>query len=180
MKQKKEHLNLIKEWINDNEFFSKIKLGFSAKRDGFDSKIFHEKCDNQGKTLVIIKSKDNYICGGYTKVGWIEGKDYIYIADPDAFIFTIKNPKNYSPQKIPIKKENPDKSLYYVSNYGPTFGNGIDLGINTSNMNQGRSVYFGYWYVLPEGIKYGTEESNNFFAGHGGTWPIEEIECFLN
>ena len=39
-----------------------------ASRDGFDSDDFHSRCDNIGRTLTIIKVKNNpHIFGGYTE-----------------------------------------------------------------------------------------------------------------
>ena len=38
---------------------------YKATRDGFEAENFHEKCDNQGKTIVIVKSDNNQIFGGY-------------------------------------------------------------------------------------------------------------------
>ena len=43
-----------------------MKILYKASKDGFDSSIFHEKCDNQGKTLTIIKSEFHEMFGGYT------------------------------------------------------------------------------------------------------------------
>ncbi|KAJ5076686.1 hypothetical protein M0811_00003 [Anaeramoeba ignava] len=70
----KQHFQKLREWINDDEFFSKMKLGYSAKQDGFSSNNWHLKCDNKGKTLIIIKTKDNFIFGGFTSVGFINEK----------------------------------------------------------------------------------------------------------
>ncbi|KAJ5079910.1 mtor-associated protein meak7 [Anaeramoeba ignava] len=72
--QEKQHFQKLREWINDDEFFSKMKLGYSAKQDGFSSNNWHLKCDNKGKTLIIIKTKDNFIFGGFTSVGFINEK----------------------------------------------------------------------------------------------------------
>ena len=34
-----------------------LKLIFRGSEDGFESKVFHKNCDNQGPTVIIIKSK---------------------------------------------------------------------------------------------------------------------------
>ncbi|KAJ5074132.1 hypothetical protein M0811_00760 [Anaeramoeba ignava] len=62
-----EYVKKLQEWINDNDFFSKMKKGFSAKRDGFNSQNWHKAVDGKGKTLVIIKTKQNFIFGEMIK-----------------------------------------------------------------------------------------------------------------
>ncbi|KAJ5075440.1 hypothetical protein M0811_07410 [Anaeramoeba ignava] len=54
--------------------FYKMKKGFSVKKDGFTGNKWHSICDNKGKTLVIIKTKENYIFGGFTQVGFTTDK----------------------------------------------------------------------------------------------------------
>ena len=50
----------IKEAMNDNKKRSWV-LCYKATRDGFDSQSFHSKCDNQGPTIVVIRSTIGYI-----------------------------------------------------------------------------------------------------------------------
>ena len=38
--------------------------------DGFDSEIFHLKCDNKGKMVCIIKDTTGKIFGAYTDVNF--------------------------------------------------------------------------------------------------------------
>ncbi|KAJ5070449.1 hypothetical protein M0811_10921 [Anaeramoeba ignava] len=107
-----EYAKKLQEWINDNDF-SKMKLGYSAKIDGLDSKIWHSICDNK-TALVIIKTKDNFIFGGFTQVGWTKDKSKWrkedrndgegYIIDSNAFIFSLRNDKgDRKPEKFPIQ-----------------------------------------------------------------------------
>ncbi|KAJ5078099.1 pep-cterm sorting domain-containing protein [Anaeramoeba ignava] len=170
--QEKEHFKNLKEWINDDEFFSKMKKGYSAKKDGFDCKKWHDKCDDQGKTLIIIKTKDNFIFGGFTEVGFISdtskwsavysGEVRGFIADPNAFIFSLRNDKNdREPGKFPIKKEKKKKMPYFIE----------DLQPGESN--------FGHTYNLPNGISYGTDEANSYLAGSRCEWVVDELETFF-
>ncbi|KAJ5074591.1 hypothetical protein M0811_01222 [Anaeramoeba ignava] len=91
-----EHYNKLKKWINDDKFFSNLILIYSAKIDGFDCRKWHDRCDNQENLLVLIKTKDNFIFGGFTQVGfttdkseWENDRGYGWgnIPDPNAFIF---------------------------------------------------------------------------------------------
>ncbi|KAJ5067815.1 btb/poz protein [Anaeramoeba ignava] len=172
--QEKEHINKLKEWINDDEFFSKMKKGFSAKRDGFSSYKWHEAVDNKGKTLVIIKTKDNFIFGGFTEVGFNGNKGNIN--DPNAFIFSIRNDKNNrKSEKFPYKQQG--RAIYSDLSYGPVFGYGCDFQIN-SNLQQGYSN-FGDSYNLPNGITYETNEAKSYLAGSFNLWVVDELETYF-
>ena len=48
----------------------KWKLIYRATRDGFDAKDFHSKCDSYQNSLVIIKSSNCNVFGGFTEVSW--------------------------------------------------------------------------------------------------------------
>ncbi|KAJ5075350.1 pep-cterm sorting domain-containing protein [Anaeramoeba ignava] len=156
-----EYAKKLQEWINDNDFFSKMKKGFSAKRDGFDSQNWHKAVDDKGKTLVIIKTKDNFIFGGFTQVGWTNDKSKWnesyqdnpngYIIDSNAFIFSLRNDKgDRIPDKFTIKKGEEQYAIEYALRYGPTFG-GSDIHLN-DNLQKGHSN-FGNSYNLPNGIE---------------------------
>ena len=65
-------MKAIKSWIGGNP---QLKLLYRATRDGFAAKKFHEKCDNQGATLVIAKTSFDKIIGGYTTLPWQSTSD---------------------------------------------------------------------------------------------------------
>ncbi|KAJ5070066.1 pep-cterm sorting domain-containing protein [Anaeramoeba ignava] len=186
--QEKEHFDKLKEWINDDEFFSNMKLGYSTKKDGFNCKKWHDICDNKGKTLIIIKTKDNYIFGGFTSIGftndnlkWREkDRDYDngYIPDSNAFIFSLRNNKNNrKPNKFSIQKRREQKAIFYYSKYGPSFGANGDFDLN-SILKTGFSN-FGDTYNLPEYIQFNTNESRNYLAGSFDEWEVDELETFF-
>ena len=44
---------------------------FQGSRDGFRSNIFHQKCDNKGKTITFIWVKETgRFFGAYTDIPW--------------------------------------------------------------------------------------------------------------
>ncbi|KAJ5069005.1 pep-cterm sorting domain-containing protein [Anaeramoeba ignava] len=178
--QEKEHIEKLKEWINDNKFFSKMKKGFSATKDGFSAKNWHEKVDNKGKTLVIIKTKDDYIFGGFTKVGWIQREERMHIRDSNAFIFSLRNDKNdRKPEKFPIKKGEEENALqYFSSEWGPVFGRtGLDFCLK-HNLQPGDAT-FGCSYNLPNGFTYNTNQAQSYLAGSLNKWVVDELETFF-
>src|SRR5438034_7383621 len=90
--------------------------------DGF-SKKFHEICDNQSRTVTIIKEKiSNEILGGYNPIKW--KSDNGYGTTKDSFIFCFKNNDNILSRVID------EKFAVFNSLYiGPSFGNS-DLATN--------------------------------------------------
>ncbi|KAJ5074041.1 hypothetical protein M0811_00669 [Anaeramoeba ignava] len=169
-----EYVKKLQEWINDNDFFSKMKKGFSAKRDGFNSQNWHKAVDGKGKTLVIIKTKDNFIFGGFTQVGFKYSTGGEYSNDSNAFIFSLRNDKG---DRIPAKftyKQN--RAIFSALNSGPHFGN-YDFYL-VSNLQPGYSN-FGNNYNLPNGITYGTNEAKSYLAGSYNKWVVDEVESYF-
>jgi len=177
---------IIKEYTNEDYFlFSKIKkvfpsnkilkfnLIYRATRDGDTSKNFHSKCDFIGPNIILIKTKEDYIFGGFTTKSWKHlfkdiNKDEPEVGtelkDEKAFCFSINEKKIYNNGK-------PNEPVIYCNNnYGPVFKN--------------------YFKILNECLKNGglcgkIEESN--FEGqekdyeiNGGKekFDIEELEIF--
>ena len=62
----------LKQWCGDYKW----KLLFRATENKNIAKSFHECCDDKGPTLLIIKSTDGWIFGGYTTQSW-DGKGII-------------------------------------------------------------------------------------------------------
>ena len=55
----------------------RINLIYRASKAGFSPSSFHQKCDNQGKTIIVIKSHDEEIFGGYADKPWRSSTGYI-------------------------------------------------------------------------------------------------------
>ncbi|KAJ5075312.1 pep-cterm sorting domain-containing protein [Anaeramoeba ignava] len=169
-----EYVKKLQEWINDNDFFSKMKKGFSAKRDGFNSQNWHKAVDGKGKTLVIIKTKQNFIFGGFTQVGFKSNYSG-EINDSSAFIFSLRNDKgDRIPEKFTYKQ---GRAIFSRSDVGPLFGDGYDFCLS-SNLQPGYSQ-FGYSYNLPNGIKEGTNEAYSYLAGSYSSWVVDEVESYF-
>ena len=68
-----EYDSYLKEWVGDYKW----KLLYRASEHGYSAESFHQYCDDRGPTLVIIKSSEGWIFGGYTTKSW--SKHGIYI-----------------------------------------------------------------------------------------------------
>ena len=124
-----EEKDLISKWINMKSKI-KYKLLFRASQDGDSIQKFHEKCDNKGPTLTIIKSKNGKRFGGYNPVNW--DSSYNYNSHPNTFLFSLDTKKKYNLI---------DNFIHYASVSGKyyfAFGSGHDLYISdqcTKNKN---------------------------------------------
>ena len=63
----------MREWLGDYNW----RLLYRASEHGYTAKSFHECCDDvNGPTLVIIKSSEGWIFGGYTTQSWSGDRIY--------------------------------------------------------------------------------------------------------
>jgi hypothetical protein len=143
-------------------------LIYRASQNGFEASSFHSKCDNKPNTLIIIKSTNGNIFGGYTEQTW---NHFGYKADPNSFIFSLTNKLN-EPIKIKWSK---NYGIYCSNSYGPTFG--IDLSVgNKSNINTKSSSNLGLSYTHPN-YTYGSNEAQSFLAG-SYNFQVSEMEVY--
>ncbi|RIB17139.1 kinase-like domain-containing protein [Gigaspora rosea] len=111
------HFLDISKWINGIDGDSpkqdkstnlyQFELLIRGSRDGFKASKFHEKCDNKGPTLIVLKVKGtNEILGGYNHLDWNQKKklNFIKKATNKSFIFALdKNDINNSKISRPTK-----------------------------------------------------------------------------
>ena len=83
--------SLIISWLPNNP--SKFELLFDTKRDRDYASTFHDKCDGQYPTLIIIKSNTGYIFGGYVTSPWDSNNSFK--SAPNSFIFSINQKQKY-------------------------------------------------------------------------------------
>ena len=156
-----EKNKILKTWINPNENLSiKSKLLYRLTRDGNSFKVFHEKCDNQGPTLILIKGKDERVIGGYTPLSWDSNSRSK--CDSDSFLFSLSDNEKYP------KKNKMLQSIDCYSLFGPWFYN---IGFYTnSSMNK---LYF-------YGSIDGYQNANNIIPKFKtpGYYDITEVEIF--
>ena len=167
-KREIEFLKKIVEWTGYNQF----ELLFRGTRDGSSHTAFHNKCNNQGPTILLYKTDNGYINGGYTSFPW--SSDNSYHSAPDSFLFTLTNIYNIKPTKFQSK--NDQKEVFHYNTYGPTFGGGKDLGINFDMLNAVGWSNFPYTYqdILGKGRCIFTGKDNI----NDNAFKIKEIEIF--
>ncbi len=127
-----EYQKYIWKWIGNE----RLKLIYKASEHNYTAESFHEYCDDQGPTLVVIRSIDGWIFGGFTTQSWkatgmlfsfIDNVIEQYKYDVDAFIFTLKNPHSTLPTHFKIKSPK-EYAIICSAEYGPLFTSAIYIG----------------------------------------------------
>ena len=124
---------LLKQVLNfsSNPSFSLI---YQASRDGFGLKDFHSKCDGILNTLMVIKSTDSYVFGGFTTQDWTDLSGYKL--DIEAFIFSKSAKQSMIDANFAIYQ---GPNLNY--NYNNDF---IGFGENDMLLNDNSNQQFSY------------------------------------
>jgi hypothetical protein len=150
----------------------KLNLIYRASQDGFETVNFHSKCDNKPNTLIIIKSTNGNVFGGYTEKTWNHAG--FYKADQNSFIFSLINKPNK-----PIKmKWSQNYGICCNISYGPTFGGGFDLKIaDKSNTNTSSYSNLCHSYTHPD-YAYGSNEAKSFLAS-SYNFQVSDIEVYV-
>ncbi|EXX59506.1 uncharacterized protein OCT59_027245 [Rhizophagus irregularis] len=134
-----QHAELISKWIDRLKITDEIKTAYKfnlllrGSRDGFTPEKFHEICDNQFRTITIIKVKDsNEILGGYNPIKWESNDAGNYGTTNDSFIFSFKNSDDIE-SYILRRVENENFAIHNYREVGPAFGDDLilisDVGI---------------------------------------------------
>ena len=140
--------------------------------DGTDAINFHNKCDNVGPTLTLIKKNKNKIFGGFTPLSWkpeIEDNQYPKFDDDNrTFIFSLNLLKKYD-----LLKDKKVRAITCNSNEGPNFGN-CDFGIG-GTMTKGL-------VCSNDNFSFFNDKNKNNLLGENENeinFEISEIEIFL-
>ena len=115
----------IRNWIHGMKTIIKFKLLYRMSRDGTSSLDFHSRCDNQGKTLVLIETKNGKRIGGYTPLQWNSGGGFK--CGINIWIFTLDG----TMYRYPLMKPGQEGSINCCLNNGPSFEEGITFRNNT-------------------------------------------------
>ena len=145
-----KHINRSIE--NSNMKF--ITLIYNSKEDSQSDSMFHLKCDYRNDLLILIKTNDNIIFGGYTKKCFNSDK-ISKIFDKNSFIFSLNLMKIYYPKE---NLENLPGNFTEIG-YGLSFmNNAIYLGKNLINdIGRVGKKHCGYDFKRDYEINFGKE-----------------------
>ena len=150
-----------------------LKLLYKLSKDGCSPEIFHEKCDNQGKTLLLVKVDTGHVFGGFCPVDFIS--EYMYCDTTEAFLFSLTDGKFRKPFRCKVRNGASAKAIKQNEvTHSPSFGETdyADLMIAFKNLKSSYSK-LGNTYECPRGY-----DGLEFLAGRPTDWNIIDIEIF--
>ena len=135
----KNKMDILKKWIKNSSSYFKNKtfhfsLIYKATVDGDSAQNFHNNVDGKGPLVIIVKTTENKIIGGYTSKPWSSSNDRQ--DDHEAFLFTFESYKMYK-----IKKSS--YACLHLTKEGPVFGNSYELFISDECLNNQKSFVNG-------------------------------------
>ncbi|KAJ6250066.1 tripartite motif-containing protein [Anaeramoeba flamelloides] len=156
-KENNPKFNLIlKKWVKEAGCNSYLKRRFNSRTDGWRTQTFHEKCDNKGKSILLIKVKNNSLFGGFAAIDW-DSTTYGYKQSigNKSFLFSLisLDPNFKKPLKLHIYQSK-QYEIYCHSDYAPIFGGGscdLQLGDDKKNMKEYNYSDLGTTYQVPFG-----------------------------
>jgi hypothetical protein len=148
----------------------KWTLCYRGTQDGFNSNTFHNKCDSKSQTLVVLRETNGNVFGGFNSSTWAGGGSYY--SPGGTWLYTFKN--NYK-ANWGGQCAGQSYGTYNHPSYGPTWGGGHDLHVDSS-MKSGYT-YFGYSYSCPVG-SCGTGACQSYLASQYSGWQLNEVEVF--
>ena len=155
------YINYLINWINSKQSFKTILL-YRKSRDGDDYETFHKLCDRKGTTLVLIKSSENFIIGGYTPINW--DNESGWLKDDETFVFSLTNGKVF-------RKASKSTDSIWCTKYGPYFA---EIGFRErgkKNMSQGYFLYSTTLYFEKFNEIIPNEKKDRFF-------DVDEVEIY--
>ncbi|RIB18888.1 hypothetical protein C2G38_2245473 [Gigaspora rosea] len=152
-----ENKAIISSWIDhkDKDYYTyitdpyKFRLLLRGSRDGFDINTFHNLCDFQGPTIVIFRTTQGKLIGGYNPVNWdgstikigldffenrisnfihfgesislftLKKKPY-FSKTANSFIFSFTDQSNPMLSRVKIERKN--EAIWNNESYGACFG----------------------------------------------------------
>ena len=144
---------------------------FRASEFDFKAEAFHQKCDNQEDTIVLIRTELGKTIGGYTRYPWRADGGWVNDNSRRTFIFSLDMREKFAPQES-------ERLIYNSIDCGPIFGGvplngwfmygiGCDIFIfDGCNKNYLSRSNFPMTYNRAGGGKLGKNEDNyRLFSG---------------
>ena len=134
---------MIEQKLNKNII---LELIFKMGENGFTGKDFHNYCDNKGPTLILIKTSNDEIIGGFTTLNWetTTEREKKYDELGLTFLFSLTLNKKFD--MIKQYTYPAIQNLYYL---GPDFGS-ADLLLDRN---------------LRDGVSYAYSDCSFFYDG---------------
>jgi hypothetical protein len=157
-----------------------LALLYRATRDGFGTNDFHSRCDGKAGTVTVVKSESGHVFGGVLGTAWTSCCKGGHTRTEQAFLFGIRTHGSpFTPEMFPIKSGG-SNAAYNGNGHLPFFGRefGYDLHILAdAHIRTDSYSNFGGAYTLPDGIVFGSDAAEQYFAGTH-SFRVAEVEVF--
>ena len=107
---------------SDSSFTIEWTRLYRGSENEFSAAAFHRLCEDQGPTVVLVKSTSGRMAAGYSCVSWNNSQNLS--PNPRGFLCAIDTSDN----SLHIFKGDRDCKIYCLSDYGPVFFNGMHIG----------------------------------------------------
>ncbi|KAG9297772.1 hypothetical protein G9A89_011287 [Geosiphon pyriformis] len=164
------HVALLASWIDQKDHRSALykrspydfKLLYRASRDEFSVTQFHQKCNNKGAAVVVLKVQDSMkIIGGYNPIGWVSNI-FGWRASPESFIFSLGTRIVHELPLLSRFRSMSGHAIFDADIVGPYFGRG-DLYVHHPNLSTFSCKKHSYEHQIMESTR---------------NYNVEEIEVF--
>ena len=163
-------VNWIEQKLNKNII---LELIFKKTKNGSTAKDFHHYCDNKGPTLLLIRTSNDEIIGGFTPLDWettTQGK-YKYDNLGLTFLFSLTLNK-----KFDMIKRYTYPAIQNAVNLGPDFG--VDDLFLDTNLREGISYAYCDCNFFHKGKMELVEEKGETLYVGGDKWGDGIIALF--
>jgi hypothetical protein len=135
-----KHFSIFASWIDkkENHYYNvmntpyKFNLLYCSNRDDNQLATFHNKCDNKGATIVVVKVQNSEnIVGGYNPLFWDSSGEWKSTKDSFMFSFTDRN--NFQTAKVGYVKDAQYENAIYCGTGYIAFGSGHDIRLYDNN-----------------------------------------------
>mmetsp|Transcript_90593 Transcript_90593/g.110894 ORF Transcript_90593/g.110894 Transcript_90593/m.110894 type:complete len:244 (-) Transcript_90593:20-751(-) len=162
---------LCKELNNNDIQLNRI---YSGKMDGFTSKIYHQKVDDKGANITIIKNEFNTIFGGYTQVGWTQ--EWKCFHDKSAFLYQLFPNKRVILQK----RDDGHKAVFHKKPYMCGFSGQCDLVIKDECDKRANSYVFPRHYQFNDPTMLcGGKNTNKNVESSDDPWENDQMHFLV-
>ena len=163
-------INILSNLFSNNNIA--LEQIYKASCNGDNINAFHQNCDNIKNTLIIIKTDDKKIFGGFTCAEWDKSNKYKF--DDNAFLFSLDNYEIY-----PILEKYKNEAINCRRNfYAPIFGKDLFIfdGFFSSKLNKTEENYFDYSKSQLINEKYKLSGKKNFTVTEMEVYKINFYE----
>jgi len=149
-------------------------LVYQGSRDGFSGESFHQHCDHCSKSLVVIKSTNGYLSGGFADETW-DSSISVNRRNAEGFIFSLFP----TPFQL-IQNEPTCDGLITSPTSSPCFGKG-DIELSTDMKTSGNvsnSPLKTYNKLSTAHCFEKNQNPENVYLFGGKYFEVEEIEVY--